>query len=389
VTRTRVAAFTPGPPRRSGGAVYAGVLLPALAEHLDVVAVSPDVIDWDGPTVRPEDVNPADHDVMLHFLADSPDHLFSYRSAVELGGVVVCHDLMLPHLLGTFAPDDDAADLADHLGQDEARQLLDRRARGIASHTEVYLLQVVNRAVRRAKAAVVHSRFAKFVLESEVPGLPVHHVPSHTGAVPDDLPAGRGELGLPADTFLVGLFGYLGGHKRVVQALDGIASAAPVARRHGVRLGVVLVGSEVGLDVRDALRQRGLDATATLLAPVDDRTFFAHMAAVDVVVALRYPTLGETSATLLQAMRLGTPVITTDHAQFAEEWAAIRVAPGPDEVEELAKALVVLATSASYRSAAAERSLARARESSLEKATAAYVRVLESAASGARSVSTG
>lgn len=389
MTRTRVAAFTPGPPRRSGGAVYAGVLLPALAEHLDVVAVSPEPIDWDGPTVRPEDVNPAHHDVLLHFLADSADHLFSYRSAVALGGVVMCHDLMLPHLLGTFAPHDDAADLVGHLGEEGARQLLDRRARGVASHTEVYLLQVVNRAVRRAKAAVVHSRFAKFVLESEVPGLPVHHVPSHTGAVPDDLP-GRGELGLPDDAFLVGLFGYLGGHKRVEQALDGIAAAAPVARRHGVRLGVVVVGSEVGVDLWGALRQRGLDGVATVLGPVDDRTFFAHMAAVDVLVALRYPTLGETSATLLQAMRLGRPVITTDHAQFGEEWAAIRVAPGPDEVEELAKALVSLATSPSYRSAVTERSLARAQESSLEKATAAYVRVLESAASGARSaLSTG
>ena len=383
MTRTRVAAFTPGPPRRSGGAVYAGALLPALAEHVDVVAVSPDPIEWDGPTVAPEDVDPAGHDVLLHFLADSADHLFSYRSAVALGGVVMCHDLMLPHLLGTFAPDDDAADLAEHLGEGAARRLLGRRARGIASHTEIYLLQVVNRAVRGATAAIVHSRFARFVLESEVPWLPVHHVPSHTGAVPGDLarPAQlRRQLGLPAGAFLVGLFGYLGGHKRVAQALDGIAAATPVARRHGVDLGLVVVGSEVGLDLGEALRRRGLDGMAWVRGTVDDRSFFEHLAAIDVLVALRYPTLGETSATLVQAMRLGKPVVTTDHAQFGEEWAAIRVAPGPDEVEEVASALVSLATSAPRRSAAAERSRARARESTLEQATAAYVRVLEWAA---------
>ena len=383
MTRTRVAAFTPGPPRRSGGAVYAGALLPALAEHIDVVAVSPDPIEWDGPTVAPDDVNPADHDVLLHFLADSADHLFSYRTAIELGGVVMCHDLMLPHLLGTFAPADDAADLAEHLGAEGARRLLGRRARGIASHTEVYLLQVVNRAVRRADAAIVHSRYAQFVLESEVPGLPVHHVPSHTGAVPDDLDhaaALRRRLGLPSYAFLVGLFGYLGGHKRVTGSLDGIAAAAPVLRRHGVDLGVVVVGTEVGLDLRDALRRRGLDGTATLRSSVDDRTFFEHMAAVDAVVALRYPTLGETSATVLQAMRLGKPVITTDHAQFGEERAAIRIAPGPDEVDDVGRALVALATSADCRRAAAERSLARALRSSLKAATAAYVRVLESVA---------
>ena len=383
MTRTRVAAFTPGPPRRSGGAVYAGALLPALAEHLDVVAVSPDPIEWDGPTISPDDVDPADHDVLLHFLADSPDHLFSYRSAVDLGGVVMCHDVMLPHLLGTFSPDDDVADLAEHMGEERARQLLDRRRRGIASHTEVYLLQMVNRAVRHAEAAVVHSRFAKFVLDSEVPGLPVHHVPSHTGAVPDGLGDAAGlrrRLDLPASAFLVGLFGYLGGHKRVNETLDAIAAAVPVARRRGVDVHVLLVGTEVGLDLHEALMLRGLDTTATLRGSVDDRSFFEHMAAVDVLVGLRYPTLGESSATLVQAMHLGKPVITTDHAQFGEEWAAIRVAPGPHETDDVAKALVVLATGARCRAVAAERSLARAHKSSLEEATAAYVRVLESAA---------
>lgn len=386
MTRTRVAAFTPGPPQRSGGAVYSGVLLPALAEHLDLVAVSPDPISWDGPNLTPDQVNPADYDVVLHFLADSLDHLFAYRSAVSLGGVVVCHDLMLPHLLGTFAPDDEAADLTAHLGADGARQLLGRRARGIASHKEVYLLQVVNRAVQRADAAIVHSRFAKFALENEVPGLAVHHVPSHTGAVPDDVgnaSAIRQRLGLPHDAFLVGLFGYLGGHKRVAEALSGIAAAVPAARRHGVQIGVVLVGAEVGMDLEAAVVSHGLAGITTVRGPVDDRTFFEHMAAIDVFVGLRYPTLGETSATMIQAMRLGKPVVTTDHAQFGEEHAAIRIAPDAGEIDHIARAIVGLATCGRCRSSAADNSLRRAAGSTLDKAVEGYMRVIDAAARAA------
>lgn len=380
--QTRVAAFTPGPPHRSGGAVYAGVLLPALAEHLDVVAVSPDPFEWDGPSLRPEEVDPAGFDVLLHFLADSRDHLFAYRAAVHLGGVVVCHDLMLPHLLGTFAPDDEAADLAASLGEEQAGELLGRRAHRISTHQEIYMVQVVSRAVRGADAAIVHSRFAKFALECEVPGLPVHHVPSHAGAVPDDLdPPGvlRAALDLPRDAFLIGMFGYLGGHKRVAQSLDGIAAAVPLARAQGIEIGVVLVGAEVGTDLAGMLAARGLAGVATVRGAVDDRSFFEHMAAVDVLVALRYPTLGESSATIVQAMRLGKPVITTDHAQFGEERATLRIAPDAGEVDRIAEALVALATCSRCRSVASEQSAARAAGFTIEAATAGYVTAIEQA----------
>ena len=367
--------------------MYSGVLLPALAEHVDLVAVSPEAIEWGGRTLPPDDVNPADYDVLLHFLADSLDHLFAYRSALRLGGVVVCHDLMIPHLLGTFAPEEEAADLAEHLGAERARELLGRRARGLASHQEVYLLQVVNRAVRRADAAIVHSRFAKFALESEVPGLAVHHVPSHTGAVPGDLgdPAElRDRLELPPHTFLVGLFGYLGGHKRVAEALSGFAAAVPAARRNGVDIGLVAVGAGVGMDLNAAVASHGLAGIATVRGAVDDRSFFEHMAAIDVFVGLRYPTLGESSATMLQAMRLGKPVITTDHAQFGEEHAAIRIAPDANEIDHIARAIASLATCARCHSVAMQASLARAAESSLERAIEGYVRVIESSVAGRR-----
>lgn len=382
--RLKVAAFTPGPPKRSGGAVYAGALLPALAERVAVTAVSPDPIDWDGPVARPGDVDPSDYDVLLHFLADSEDHLFAYRSAVRLGGVVVCHDLMLPHLLQTFAPEDEAADLAASVGAAGAQAVLARRRRGVASHQEVYLLPVVNRALLRATAGVVHSRYARFVLEAELPGLRVFHVPTHAAAVPDDLPADRGELraalGLPPAVFLVGMFGYLGGHKRVRQSLEAVAAALPVARRAGVDLRPVLVGSHIGGEPAAALRDLGLDRVAVVRGAVDDRSFFAHMAAVDAVVALRYPTLGESSATIVQAMRLGVPVITSDHAQFGEERAAIRVAPDGDEVDRVAEALVALATCAHCRSSAAEQAARRGAAATLDATVAGYVTALEAAA---------
>ena len=127
------------------------------------------------------------------------------------------------------------------------------------------------------------------------------------------------------------------------------------------------------------LAARGLAGVATVRGAVDDRSFFEHMAAIDVLVALRYPTLGESSATIVQAMRLGKPVITTDHAQFGEERAAVRIAPDADEIGGIADAIVSLATCSRCRSVASERSATRAAAFTIEAATKGYVTAIEQA----------
>lgn len=385
MTRARVAAFTPGPPLRSGGAVYAGALLPALAERVDVLAVSPVPIEWDGPTVVPDDPEVDRCDLVLHFLADNADHAFAYRSALRRRGVVVCHELMFPHLVGTLSPSEQLAELTARFGPRTASEIRSRRTRMIATHDEACLLLGASRAFDNADAAVVHSRFAQFALEAEIPGLPVHRVPTHTAAVPHDLTTGadaRAALDVPDDAFLVGLFGYLGGHKRVAEALRAFATAVPVARRRHANLRLLIVGTQIGPDVSDALELFGLRELATVVGPVDDRSFFEHMAVIDVLLNLRYPTLGETSATQVQAMRLGKPVITTDHAQFGEERAAIRVPPDENEVERVAHALVTLATCSPCRSRLAEAGRAQAADHGIDATTAAYLRVMESVLAG-------
>ncbi|MFN2607037.1 MAG: glycosyltransferase [Acidimicrobiales bacterium] len=380
MTRARVAAFTPGPPSTRGGAAYAGALLPALARHLDVVAVAPGRFDWDGPTVAVNDRRPPDADVLLHFVADDPDHAFAYRAALRWGGMVVCHELQVPHLLGTLGPDEAHADLAAALGPDQAAAVRDRRAAGVATHAEAYLLVAVNRAVRAAEAVVVHSRFAEFAVGAEVPATPVFRVPTHGGAVPPGVPdraEARRRLDLPAGAFLVGLFGYLGGHKRVDVALRAVADARAASRGRHLDVRPVVVGTAVATDLHAALAAAGLADVAVVRPAPDDDGFFAHLAAVDVLVNLRHPTLGETSATTAQAMRLGTPVITTDHAQFAEEVAAVRVAPGGDEVAGVARALLTLAGCGRCRSRLAEAGRRRARAQDVERAALAYAGAVE------------
>ena len=375
-------AFTPGPPQRSGGAVYAGALLAGLAAHARVTAVSPVPIDWDGPTVAPEAFEPRPGDVLLHFLGNNPEHLFAYRSALRWGGVVVCHDVVLHHVLRGFAPDEELADATVQLGHPAAAALLDRWDRGMAG-TEEFLLPLISRPLRRAEAVVVHSRYAGFMVQAEAPTVPVHVVSQHGGAVPestgdDDGAALRARLALPADAFVAGLFGYLGPHKRIHESLLALAAARPAIEASGRRLHVLLVGVAVGIDPAAMLAAVGLTDIATVTGPVDDRRFFDHLVATDVVLNLRYPTMGESSATMMQAMSCAKPVITTDHAQFAEERAAIRVPVGEGEVAAITAAVVQLATCPTCYAAVAAASRARAAQGAIDRVAARWLEVVDS-----------
>ena len=67
------------------------------------------------------------------------------------------------------------------------------------------------------------------------------------------------------------------------------------------------------------------------------------MAACDVLVNLRYPTMGETSGSVIRALSLGKPLVVSDVGWFSElpDDAVLKVPVDDTEVDVLAAALGV------------------------------------------------
>ncbi len=86
------------------------------------------------------------------------------------------------------------------------------------------------------------------------------------------------------------------------------------------------------------------------------------MAAADVHVNLRSPTMGETSGTAIRALTLGKPLVVSDVGWFAElpDDVALKVPVDAHEVDTLAAALELLAERPDVRERMGEAS-ARAR----------------------------
>ncbi len=106
------------------------------------------------------------------------------------------------------------------------------------------------------------------------------------------------------------------------------------------------------------------------------------MAACDVLVNLRYPTMGETSGSAIRALALGKPLIVSDVGWFSElpDGAVLKVPVDELEVSTLAAALELAVEHAASLGAAARTYVER--EHALPKVVDAYVAALEVAAGG-------
>jgi len=108
---------------------------------------------------------------------------------------------------------------------------------------------------------------------------------------------------------------------------------------------------------------------------VSDDEFDRHIAAVDRVVNLRYPSAGETSGPLVHVFAIGRPVAVSDYAQFADFPAEIvtRI-PFESEIDSLAAFMLAELDVATLGEA--QRAWLR-ETSTLQLAVDAYSRALE------------
>jgi glycosyltransferase involved in cell wall biosynthesis len=106
------------------------------------------------------------------------------------------------------------------------------------------------------------------------------------------------------------------------------------------------------------------------------------MAACDVLVNLRYPTMGETSGSVIRALALGQPLLVSDVGWFSElpDDAVLKVPVDDYEVATIEAALTVAAEHGATLGAAARAYVERVH--ALPNVADAYARALEAAAGG-------
>jgi glycosyltransferase involved in cell wall biosynthesis len=366
----RVAYYSPLPPSRSGIADYSTLLLPALEQRMDVVVA------------RPGGRRPS-ADVALYHIGNDPDaHGWIVDALREKPGVVALHEFVLHHLISGIT-----------LGRGDARGYFDAMERELGVVGRLLALGVADNllpllwetqpdrfplsgvVLDLAQGLIVHSRYVEERARDAGYAGPIWRV-AHP-AWPEAQVAPAAVEGKP----LVGCFGHLNVNKRIPQLLEAFALLR--GRRPEARLLLVGAAGE-RFDLERRLERLGLDDSAILREDyVAEERLWSLMAACDVLVNLRSPTMGETSGAVIRGLGLGKPMLVSDVGWFSElpDGVALKIPVDEYEAPTIAGALELAADHAAELGAAAREYVRRAHD--LGRTADGYVAALEQAVGGA------
>jgi glycosyltransferase involved in cell wall biosynthesis len=389
----RLAFFSPLNPVPSGISDYSEELLPLLARAFEIELIVDRYLPANPalsrfPRHTPDEFKTRAHefDLALYQMGNSPAHANIYKMLREIPGVVVMHDVVLHHLRAWQTLDrGDAKSYIAAMGEDygEAGAELARLgALGLAA-LDRFDYPLNGAVVRAARALIVHSEYAARQIQPLAPDSPVAVIPMGIAPMPEISTAeARARLNLPADAFIVAAFGEIHPHKRVTVALQAFAEFhADFADSL-----FFLIGRESpNYEVEAIIRAQRLSEAVRRIGFAPSGDYENYIAASDVCLNLRYPTAGETSASLLRLFAAGKAVIVTRTGAYAElpENVCAKIEADEYEQELLRAHLEFLAQRADVRAALGANARAfAARYHTLDEAAAAYTDFLRAVCEG-------
>jgi glycosyltransferase involved in cell wall biosynthesis/SAM-dependent methyltransferase len=303
----RLAFFSPMPPAKSGIADYSAAVVPELRRGMEV-----EVFEH-GP------YNPAGFDLALYQIGNNEHHLFAYRNALQNPGVVVLHEANLHHLICDLTirgKDWDAYIAEAEYNGGAAARTYAERVRALEVGPDYEGLPMLRRILEASRGIIVHSAFVEQQLRAAGFEKPIAVIP-HGAWLPEssDRMAFRHRLGLNETTPLIGVFGFLKPYKRIRESLRAfrrLVRVQPDAK-------MILVGEpHPEFPLASIISSLQLDEHVRVLGFVPIEDFGGYIAACDVILNLRFPTVGESSGTLLRSLGAGKAVLVSDVGSFSE-----------------------------------------------------------------------
>jgi glycosyltransferase involved in cell wall biosynthesis/SAM-dependent methyltransferase len=304
----RVAFLSPLPPARSGIADYSEALVESLRPLVDL-----DIVSGGG-----NGFDPAKADIAVYQVGNNAHHDFVYEAALKHPGVVVMHESNLHHLMTDLTirrNDWDAYVTECEYDGGPAARAYALRVRALEVGPDYDGVRMTRRLLESARGVIVHSRYMRDEMRAAGYTGPVAVIPHGAWIPPIDRMAYRHRLGLDETIPLIGVFGFLKPYKRIAESLRAfrrLVRVSPTAK-------MILVGEpHPELPLEAMIRSMGLESNVRVIgfAPIED--FTGYLAACDIVLNLRFPTVGESSGTLLRSLGLGKAVMVSEIGSFQE-----------------------------------------------------------------------
>lgn len=320
--------YSPFPPVQNGIADYAARVTSELHKRLDIIVVS------ENPFTPLKNItsvcDPAQtwrymgaDDIPMYQIGNNSDHVEILKQALRVPGLVILHDLKLLYL----------HELSGR-SRDELRSLMvasnpvyggkraDRFVFGDEKMTLDYMaIDMLWDVLHRSLGVVVHSEFAKMTLcrnYGEAIADRIHVIPHYAmESESTDRALARAALGISEETTLIVTSGFATKAKR----LDWLAEALSKLAEQGHDFRWVHVGSERtqefdfsgSVNLLPALKGR-----FEITGYVPESMLENYIAASNILVNLRFPSVGESSGSLARAFASGRCSLVTNTAAYAD-----------------------------------------------------------------------
>ena len=324
----RVAIFSPLPPQRSGIAHYTAELLPLLSRLYEI-------------DLYTDCVHPHSSIDSLVNVYDAHDFVWkqkqtSYEHVIYQLGNATCHDYMWPYLAhypGHIVLHD------GHVHHSRARSLLSKkrhdayRAEFVFSHSDcppsvaelgvqgllgnlTYFWPMLGIPMTVARSISVHNSRLAEELQRHYSHSTINTIRMGVSDPTSTLKGStrnstRDILGFSSKHVVFAAYGGLTPEKRIPQilrAVEKLKQTHPLIR-------LLLVGNPAThYDAKADAHALGIGHLVRFTNYVADADLPEYLAAADVCLCLRWPSTGETSASMIRCLAMGKPIITTDLA---------------------------------------------------------------------------
>jgi glycosyltransferase involved in cell wall biosynthesis len=360
----RIAWFTPLSEKSAIGRVSVAVTA-ALAKYAEVdlwyadpgrvrEAQTRTVFFEDGSAVKPESLARYNA-VIYNFGNHLPFHREIYLVSRRVPGICVLHDNAMHHFFAAYyledlrSPDLYIELMAKWYGE-KGQQVAQAAVQGVSRVWEtddVLDYPLFEETLRGACGVVTHSRYSLDQIT------PVYGGPSTNILLPYDIVTpksvpGRADIGVPNDALLLVTVGYVNSNKRIESVIEALAGWATPEKVRYVILGPYEEAYRRRLD--RLIRSHRLEDVVHLTGYASEEVLAAHLQAADICVNLRYPALEGASASVIEEMLYGKPVIVSDTGFYRElPDDCVRKINPEQEREELSAALKALIADAAMR----------------------------------------
>ncbi len=282
-------------------------------------------------------------DVVVCQIGNNIHHEFVWKEARLHPSVVVLHELVLHHLVteATLARGDAEGYVSLLRESDGAGGEAFARGRAAGHHFEIgnFLFPASSALAAASRALIVHNRWSRDRLREVGVTTPIAVIDHpfdrlNEGADPDGRELRR-DHGFPEDSTIIGMFGFVTMPKRPSVVFEAFSRAL----RINPALRLLIVGEPAPNVDLEALAD-GLNLPPDVWSSTGwttDEQFDQALLSVDRVVALRYPSAGESSGAIARVFAAGKPLAVSDYAQFSElpDDVAFKIPMGELEVERL------------------------------------------------------